>query len=289
MRFSSVRTPAGDTLAAKRDDGIYDLRRIDPSLPDGVGALVAGGPELIGRAAKAAEGVTAQSRLDEASLAFRPLIERPGKIICIGRNYAAHAREGGAEPLAYPDVFMRGANSLVAHGEPLVRPRCSDKFDYEGELVFVVGRKARHVRREDAFGIIAGYSIFNEGSIRDYQRKATQWTMGKNFDGTGGFGPDLVTPDELPEGADGLRLTTTLNGELMQDGNTHDFIFPVAEVVAILTEAMTLEPGDVVLTGTPSGVGYARNPPVFMKPGDMVEVTIENVGTLRNTVRDEVV
>ncbi|TDR90431.1 fumarylacetoacetate hydrolase family protein [Enterovirga rhinocerotis] len=287
MRFSSIRTTAGDTLAVRLEDGLHDLRAIDPSLPDGVGALVAGGPDLMARAGQAAKDATAASRLDEASLSYRPLIERPGKIICIGRNYAAHAREGGAEPLAYPDVFMRSASSLVAHGEPLVRPRASDKFDYEGELVFVVGRKARHVRAADAYGIIAGYSLFNEGSLRDYQRKATQWTMGKNFDGTGAFGPDLVTPDELPEGADGLRLTTVLNGQVMQDGNTHDFIFPVARVIEILTEAMTLEPGDVVVTGTPAGVGYARNPPVFMKPGDAVEVTIEKVGTLRNTVRDE--
>lgn len=287
MRFSSVRTATDNTLAARRDDGLYDLRRVDSSLPDGVGPLVAGGPELMARAVKATESVTSRSRLDESSIRYRPLIERPGKIICLGRNYAAHAREGGAEPLDYPDVFMRAANSLVAHGEPLIRPRCSDKFDYEGELVFVVGRQARHVRREDAYGVIAGYSIFNEGSIRDYQRKATQWTMGKNFDGTGGFGPDLVTPDELPDGADGLRLTTMLNGKVMQDGNTHEFIFPVAQIVAILTKAMTLEPGDVVLTGTPAGVGYARKPPVFMKPGDVVEVTIEKIGTLRNTVRDE--
>ncbi|NNM75179.1 fumarylacetoacetate hydrolase family protein [Enterovirga aerilata] len=287
MRFSSVRTAQGDTLAARRDGGLYDLRRVDPSLPDGVGPLVVGGPELMERAAKAAESATAAARLDESSARYRPVIERPGKIICIGRNYAAHAREGGAEPLDYPDVFMRGANSLVAHGESLVRPRCSDKFDYEGELAFVIGRRARHVSREDAYAVIAGYSVFNEGSVRDYQRKATQWTMGKNFDGTGGFGPDLVTPDELPAGAEGLRLTTTLNGRLMQDGNTRDFIFPVAQVVVILTEAMTLEPGDVVLTGTPAGVGYARNPPVFLKPGDVVEVTIETVGTLRNTVRDE--
>jgi len=287
MRLSSVRTAAGDTLALRRDDGLYDLRKVDPSLPDGVGALLTAGEGGLERARKAAGGATAAVRLDEAGLAYRPLIERPGKIICIGRNYAAHAREGGAEPLAYPDVFMRAATSLVAHGEPLVRPRCSDKFDYEGELAFVIGRKARHVAAGDAYGCIAGYSIFNEGSIRDYQRKATQWTMGKNFDGTGGFGPDLVTPDELPEGADGLRLTTTLNGRQMQDGNTHDFIFPVAQVIAILTEAMTLEPGDVVLTGTPSGVGYARNPPVFMQPGDVVEIAIEKVGTLRNTVRDE--
>jgi 2-keto-4-pentenoate hydratase/2-oxohepta-3-ene-1,7-dioic acid hydratase in catechol pathway len=287
MRFCSVRTAAGDTLAARRDERLYDLRAVDTGLPDGVGALVAGGQELIARASKAAEGATSTARIDEAGVTYRPLIERPGKILCIGRNYAAHAREGGAEPLSYPDVFFRASTSLVPHGGALIRPRVSDKFDYEGELVFVIGRKARHVRREDAFAYIAGYSIFNEGSIRDYQRRATQWTMGKNFDGTGAFGPDLVTPDELPEGGDGLRLTAVLNGETMQDGNTRDFIFPVAEIVAILSECMTLEPGDVVLTGTPSGVGYARNPPVFMRPGDEVEVTIEKVGTLRNTVADE--
>ena len=287
MRFASITAAGTGTLAVRRDGGLFDLRAVDPSLPDGVGGLVAGGPEMMARAAKAAERATAAARLDEATVTYRPLTERPGKILCIGRNYAAHAREGGAEPLSYPDVFFRAATSLVAHRDALIRPQVSDKFDYEGELVFVVGRRARHVRREDAFDYVAGYSIFNEGSVRDYQRKATQWTMGKNFDGTGAFGPDLVTPDELPEGAAGLRLTTILNGQTMQDGNTRDFIFPVAEVVAILSECMTLEPGDVVITGTPSGVGYARNPPVFMKAGDEVEVTIERVGTLRNTVRDE--
>ncbi|MDB5557870.1 MAG: 5-oxopent-3-ene,2,5-tricarboxylate decarboxylase [Enterovirga sp.] len=287
MRFTSVRVAGTDTLAVRRDEELFDLRAVDPSLPDGVGPLVEGGEALLARASAAAQNATTKARIDEAGVSYRPLIERPGKILCIGRNYAAHAREGGAEPLSYPDVFFRAATSLVPHRGTLIRPRVSDKFDYEGELVFVIGRRARHVRREDAFGFIAGYSIFNEGSIRDYQRRATQWTMGKNFDGTGAFGPDLVTSDELPDGADGLKLTTILNGQLMQDGNTHDFIFPVAEVVAILSECMTLEPGDVVLTGTPAGVGYARNPPVFMKPGDRVEVAIEKVGTLRNSVADE--
>lgn len=287
MRLSSVRTAAGNTLAIRRDGELFDLRAVDPSLPDGVGALVGMGAEALGRARDAGSRVGRDARLDEGSLTFRPTVERHGKILCIGRNYAAHAREGGAEPLAYPDVFMRAATSLVGHEQPLVRPKASHQFDYEGELVVVIGRRGRHVRREDALAHIAGYSVFNEGSVRDYQRKATQWTMGKNFDGTGGFGPDLVTPDELPDGAAGLRLTTRLNGDLMQDGTTNDFLFPVAQVIAILSEAMTLEPGDVVLTGTPSGVGYARKPPVFMKPGDRVEVTIEGVGTLRNAVRDE--
>lgn len=287
MRLSSVRTAAGNTLAIRRDGELFDLRAVDPSLPDGVGALVGMGAEALGRARDAGSRVGRDAKLDEGSLTFRPTVERHGKILCIGRNYAAHAREGGAEPLAYPDVFMRAATSLVGHEQPLVRPKASHQFDYEGELVVVIGRRGRHVRREDALAHIAGYSVFNEGSVRDYQRKATQWTMGKNFDGTGGFGPDLVTPDELPDGAAGLGLTTRLNGDLMQDGNTNDFLFPVAQVIAILSEAMTLEPGDVVLTGTPSGVGYARKPPVFMKPGDRVEVTIEGVGTLRNAVRDE--
>ena len=287
MRLSSVRTAAGNTLAIRRDGELFDLRAVDPSLPDGVGALVGMGAEALGRARDAGSRVGRDAKLDEGSLTFRPTVERHGKILCIGRNYAAHAREGGAEPLAYPDVFMRAATSLVGHEQPLVRPKASHQFDYEGELVVVIGRRGRHVRREDALAHIAGYSVFNEGSVRDYQRKATQWTMGKNFDGTGGFGPDLVTPDELPDGAAGLGLTTRLNGDLMQDGNTNDFLFPVAQVIAILSEAMTREPGDVVLTGTPSGVGYARKPPVFMKPGDRVEVTIEGVGTLRNAVRDE--
>jgi acylpyruvate hydrolase len=285
MRLASVYGPSGRTVAARLDGGLYDLRAVEPSLPDGVGPLLQEG--LLERAGQAAKSATTKARLDESALAYRPLIERPGKIICIGRNYAAHAREGGAEPLAYPDIFMRGATSLVAHRAPLIRPRASDKFDYEGELVFVIGRKARHVTQANAFDYVAGYSIFIEGSIRDYQRKSTQWTIGKNFDGTGGFGPNLVTSDEVSDGAHGLRLTTILNGETMQDGNTADFIFPVAQVVEILTECMTLEPGDVVLTGTPSGVGYARKPPVFMKPGDTVSVTIEGLGTLENTVEDE--
>ena len=287
MRFLSVAGPSGPTLAVRREDGLFDLRAADPSLPDGVGPLVAAGPDLMARAASAARTAGGGTRLAEAGLAFRPLIERPGKIVCIGRNYAAHAREGGAEPPSYPEVFLRGATTLVGHGAALIRPRCSDKFDYEGELAFVIGRRARHVARGAAAEHIAGYALFNEGSIRDYQRKSSQWTIGKNFDGTGGFGPDLVTPDELAEGADGLRLTTTLNGQVMQDGNTRDFIFPVAALVEILSECMTLEPGDVVVTGTPAGVGYARTPPVFMKAGDVVEVAIEGIGTLRNEVVDE--
>jgi acylpyruvate hydrolase len=163
-----------------------------------------------------------------------------------------------------------------------VRPLCSDKFDYEAELAIVIGKPARGVREAEALSCVFGYSCFNDGSIRDYQRKSTQWTMGKNFDGTGPFGPDIVTADELPKGAVGLRVVSRLNGQTMQNGNTADMIFPVARTVALMSEVMTLEPGDVIITGTPAGVGYARKPPVFLRPGDVCE--IEGLGTLSNPV-----
>jgi acylpyruvate hydrolase len=211
-------------------------------------------------------------------------VPRPGKIICIGLNYRAHAIEGGNSIPDYPAVFMRGPTSLLAPGGAMIYPECSDQLDYEAELAVVIGKTATNISTADALDFVAGYSCFNDGSVRNYQRKSTQWTMGKNFDATGGFGPDLVTPDELPAGASGLRIVARLNGQAMQDSNTADMIFDVATLVATLSEAMTLEPGDVIATGTPSGVGYARNPPVFMKPGDVSEIEIEGIGILANTI-----
>jgi acylpyruvate hydrolase len=213
-----------------------------------------------------------------------PPVPNPGKIICIGLNYRAHAIEGGNAIPDYPAVFMRCTTSLAAPGGSMIYPECSDKLDYEAELAVIISKTARNVAAANALDHVAGYSCFNDGSVRDYQRKSTQWTMGKNFDGTGGFGPDLVTPDELPAGAAGLRIVARLNGEIMQDSNTGDMIFDVATLIATLSEAMTLEPGDVIATGTPSGVGYARTPPVFMRPGDVTEIEIECIGTLSNTV-----
>ena len=211
-------------------------------------------------------------------------VPRPGKIICIGLNYRAHAIEGGNAIPDYPAVFMRGPTSLLAPGGAMIYPECSDQLDYEAELAVIIGKTANNVSAADALDYVAGYSCFNDGSVRNYQRKSTQWTMGKNFDGTGGFGPELVTPDELPAGASGLRLVARLNGQIMQDTDTADMIFDVATLIATLSEAMTLEPGDVIATGTPSGVGYARTPPVFMKPGDVCEIEIEGIGTLTNTI-----
>jgi len=244
------------------------------------------GADAATRTALLAKAATAPKRA-LASLKLLPPVPAPGKIICIGLNYALHAKEGGNAIPDYPAIFMRGRTSLCAPNAPMLRPRASDKLDYEAELAFVVGRTARHVTEADALSHVAGYACFNEGSVRDFQRKSTQWTVGKNFDRTGAFGPELVTADELPPGASGLRIATRLNGETMQDSTTADMIFSVAQLVKILSEAMTLEPGDVVATGTPSGVGYARKPPRLLAPGDVVEVEIEGIGVLRNTVEQE--
>lgn len=217
---------------------------------------------------------------------YRPVLPRPGKIICIGRNYAAHAAEGGAETPSYPEIFFRGATSLVAHQAPIIRPQCSDKLDFEGEFAFVVGKTCRHASDDNALDCIAGYTLFNDATLRDYQRFSTQWTIGKNFDGTGAFGPELVTADELPEGMQGLTLVTRLNGKEMQNGNIDDLVFSVRQLLVLLSECMTLEPGDVVVTGTPSGVGFARKPPLWMKPGDTIEVEVAGLGVLANLVQD---
>jgi acylpyruvate hydrolase len=210
-------------------------------------------------------------------------VPRPGKVICIGLNYRAHAAEGGNAVPDYPAIFLRGPTSLVGPAAPIILPACSDKLDFEAELAVVIGKTATNVR-DNPLDYVAGYCCFNDGTIRDYQRKTTQWTVGKNFDQTGGFSADLVTPDELPAGAAGLRIQARLNGQIMQDSNTGDLIFDVATLITTLSEAMTLEPGDVIATGTPSGVGYARNPPVFMREGDRIEIEIEQIGILANTI-----
>lgn len=284
MKLVSMQAADGPAVGLLTADGVVDLSQAAPHLPRTMKELLERYGTDLTEAVRTKRDVAAQP-LDEVDLL--PLVPDAGKLICIGRNYAAHAREGGAEPLEYPDIFLRVASSLTAHNKPIIRPKCSETLDYEAELVFVIGQTARHTSEADALGIIAGYSMFNEGSVRNYQRKATQWTPGKNFDQTGAFGPALVTPDGLPEAMAGVRIQTRLNGETMQDANTDDLIFPVRRLVAILSEIMTLEPGDVVVTGTPEGVGHARRPPVWMKPGDRVEVEIDGLGILVNSIEDE--
>ena len=220
--------------------------------------------------------------MDEAS--YLPPVARPGKIICLGLNYVAHAKEGGFTPPDYPVVFFRGPTSMTPHNGPIKIPANSDKLDYEGEMAVIIGKSAYCVSEADALNHVAGYSMFNDGTIRDYQKRTHQWTVGKNFDQTGGFGPELVTPDELPKGAKGLKIETKLNGTVMQSATTKDMIFDVAKTIKLMSECFTLEPGDVIVSGTPEGVGYARKPPVFMKAGDEIAIEIEKVGRLVNHI-----
>ena len=289
MRLFSFKNASGYEgvgVLSKHDmNSFIDLSATDPRLPNQLQKIIASPSylELAKHAISKSDAIKGQLQ----SITFKPPIESPGKIVCMGLNYADHAKEGGNARPEYPSFFMRGPSSLTAHLSPIIRPKVSDKLDYEAELAFVVGKKARNLTQENALDCVAGYSIFNDGSIRDYQRKTTQWTIGKNFDATGAFGPWLVTPDELPKGCHGLNIQSRLNGQVMQNANTKDFLWNVAETIALITECMTLEPGDVVITGTPAGVGYARTPPVFMKPGDICEIEIESIGILRNTIIDE--
>ena len=238
------------------------------------------------------DGVSAASlaeaeSVDPASVTWLQPVARPGKVICLGLNYTAHAAEGGNAKPEYPSFFMRGASSLIAHQAPLVRPRASDKLDFEAELAVVIGRRARHLTEADALAVVAGYACFNDGTLRDYQRRTAQWTIGKNFDDTGAFGPWLVPAAALPPGASGLKIESRLNGRVMQSDNTGHMIVTVAQALVLLSEVLTLEPGDVIAMGTPAGVGYARTPPVWMQPGDRVEIEIEGVGLLSNPIVQE--
>jgi len=287
MRFVSFLHNGKQRIGCPIGENLVDLSKIDSEIPTDFGLLIAQGAQALSEAHAVAKAANSEAYIDVEDITYLPLITQPSKIICIGRNYAAHAKEGGAEPPSYPEIFYRGASSLVGHKQPILKPLCSDKLDYEAELVAVIGKRARHVAIEDGLDYIAGYSIFNDATLRDYQRKSSQWTIGKNFDDTGAFGPEFVSADELPAGAKGLRIQSRLNGRIMQDANTSDFIFPMDDLIAKLSECMTLEPGDVIVTGTPAGVGYVRTPPVFMKEGDVCEVEIEGIGILRSPILNE--
>ncbi|CAG2139307.1 fumarylacetoacetate hydrolase family protein [Cupriavidus numazuensis] len=248
-------------------------------------SLLARGVDLAAYAAQAGGEL-----LDERDVTLLPPLSRPPKIICVGLNYADHTKESPYDQPDYPTLFFRVHTSLVAHGQPLVRPAVDDcaGLDFEGEVAVVLGKGGRHIRKEDALSHVAGYSLFNDGSVREYQFKAPQWTVGKNFDGTGAFGPDLVTADELPPGARGLLLQTKLNGQVVQSASTDDMIFDVETLIAIISQAITLEAGDVIVSGTPAGIGWAREPKLLMKQGDVCEVIVEKIGTLSNPIVDEV-
>jgi acylpyruvate hydrolase len=212
-----------------------------------------------------------------------PVVPNPPKILCVGRNYAEHAREGGAEPPELPIFFGRFPHSLLGPGEPYVLPAVSQQVDYEGELAAVIGRRGHAIPEADALDYVAGYTIFNDISIRDFQRRTSQWMLGKNFDRSGPLGPALVTRDEVPDPQD-LQLTVDVSGERMQEAHTGIMIFSVAHLVSYVSQALTLEPGDVIATGTPSGVGFARKPPRWLRAGDTVRVSITRLGVLETPI-----
>lgn len=286
MRLVSFKKGGTARVGVQTDAGLVDISAVDDSLPTDMKSLLAKGKGGLQRAGRAARKAPAEA-LVKGRINYLPPVPDPQKIICIGLNYKDHAAEAGLKVPSYPVMFVRFPTSMVAHGQPLIAPRASRHYDYEAELVAVIGRKARNVKKNEALDYVAGYSIFNEGSIRDFQMKASQWTAGKNFDATGSFGPEIVTADELPAGAKGLGIQCRVNGKVLQDSNTREMIFDVRTLVYQAARAFTLLPGDIIVTGTPAGVGFVRKPPVYLRNGDVCEIEIEKIGVLSNPVRKE--
>ena len=264
--------------------GVADMRHCMDNAPASINDFFAhahGNKTLMASIAQRAESAQHLS-LDRVNLL--PCVPRPSKIICLGVNYHDHAAEGGNKVADYPTIFYRGPSSLLAHKGTIPIPPISTSLDFEAELALVIGKTTRNVSEAEALDSVFAYACFNDATFRDYQRKTTQWTVGKNFDQTGGFGPHLVTADELPPGCVGLHIESRLNGKVMQSASTTDMVFHVAPTIAMMSACMTLEPGDVIVMGTPAGVGYARKPPVWMQPGDTIEIEVEGLGILSNQV-----
>ena len=285
MRLVNFHADDGVRIGVVNGDDVIDLTSVDAGAPRDIQAVIA--DDAFQAVQFLADKATDADMRKFDSLSFALPVSSPGKILCLGLNYMEHVNEGIFEKQPFPTVFMRTATSMIAHNEPLIRPSVSETLDFEAELALIVGKRSRHLTEENALDAVAGYSCANDGSVREFQRHTIQWTMGKNFDNTGPFGPVFVTADELPAGAKGLNIECRLNGQTVQSSNTDMMMFPVVETLVYITQGLTLEPGDVILMGTPSGVGHARKPPLWMKDGDVVEVEIEQVGLLRNTIKDE--
>ena len=289
MKIVGFESSEGLRLGVVEGDQVIDLQAVDAKVPANLAdVLKADNGDLKGLA-DIAKRAPAAARKPLNGLKYALPVARPGKIICLGLNYLEHVKEGFQRDNVpkFPTIFMRCQTSLVPHGQPIQRPKVTETLDYEAELVCVIGKRAKHLTMDNAYSVIAGWSCFNEGSVREFQRKTTQWDMGKNFDRTGAFGPWMITADDIPPGGKGLKIQTRLNGATMQSDNTDNMMFPVAEMLVYITQGMTLEPGDMIVTGTPSGVGFARKPPVWMKQGDTCEIDIEKVGVLVSPIADE--
>jgi 2-keto-4-pentenoate hydratase/2-oxohepta-3-ene-1,7-dioic acid hydratase in catechol pathway len=289
MKIVGFETDKGLHIGVVEGDNVIDLQAVEPNLPRDLGEVLRGNKGDMNALADLAKRAPASARRPLQGLKFGLPVARPGKVICLGLNYLEHVKEGPMRDNLpkFPTIFFRTNTSLVPHGQPIVRPKASETLDYEAELIFVIGKRAKHLTMDNAYSCIAGWSCGNEGSVREFQRKTTQWDMGKNFDRTGGFGPWLVTADEVPAGGKGLKIHTRLNGTTLQSDNTDNMMFPVAETLVYVSQGMTLEPGDICFTGTPSGVGHARKPPLWMKPGDSCEIDIEGIGVLSNPIAEE--
>jgi len=286
MRFVAFKKDGKAKLGVRTEAGLIDLSKVDKKLPTDLKELITMGKGAMQRAGRAANKAPARA-IVKGRVSYMMPIQDPNKIICIGLNYKDHAAEAGLKIPTYPVVFNRFTTSFVPQGQSIIRPKASKQFDYEAELVVVIGKKARNIKKVEALDYVAGYAIANEGSIRDYQMKSSQWAMGKNFDATGSIGSDFVTADELPAGGKGLNMQCRVNGKVLQDSNTREMIFDTKTLVHELAKVFTLLPGDMILTGTPAGVGFVRKPPIYLKAGDTCEIEIEKIGILSNPVKNE--
>jgi len=262
---------------------VVDLNKADSSLPTDMLTFLAGGAETLVLAQRALTSAPSEAALEQNAVKLNAPIPDPGKILCLGLNYRDHAEESNMELPEHPIVFTKFSNTVIGPDDAIELPSVSNEVDYEAEFGVVIGRRAKNVSKVDALDYVAGYLPFHDVSARDYQHRTSQWTLGKNFDTFGPMGPALVTADEVPNPAN-LNISLQLNGEVMQSSNTRHLIFSVTDLIAEISSVMTLEPGDLISTGTPAGVGAARTPPVFLKDGDIVEVEIEGLGVLRNPI-----
>jgi acylpyruvate hydrolase len=279
VRLATAITDGGMRLHVRGRNGHVDVARAtgDDRLVD-LNAVLSGGDEVLELVRRAAD----QEGRELSESEYGPAVPAPHRVLCFGVNYLEHALEGGRPPTTWPEVFVRGAESVSSPFGDLVKPKLTSRFDFEGELALVVGRGGRYIRAEHALSAIVGYTILMDGSAREWQRAGSQWTAGKNFDRTMPIGPEIVTTDELD--ASDVELTTTLNGEVMQSASTAQMIFDIPRCIEFVSSFTTLRPGDVIATGTPGGVGFARTPPVWLTPGDLLEVRIEGLGRIANRV-----
>ncbi len=280
MKLATFKTAQGASYGIVTGSGIVDLRRyLGNQYPD-LKSLIAGNGF-----AQAAKQLSAAADYKTSDVTWLPVIPNPDKIVCVGLNYQDHVVETGRDNTEQPAIFLRVAESQVGHKQPILRPKESKNLDYEAEIAVIIGKPGRRIAQNDAWGYVAGYSCYNDGSVRDWQRHTVQWTAGKNFAQTGGFGPWMVTADEIPPGTR-MTLSCRLNGEQMQHATTEQMIFKIPKIIEYVSTWTTLLPGDVLVTGTPGGVGARRNPPLWMKPGDKVEIEIDKVGVLENSIAD---